>query len=70
MKIATPIKIEQTEIGNMLLVRSIRSKAEVEREGKQYEWHINKHIFTKNPEYVKERLGLNTEVYNNWLKQF
>lgn len=69
MKKATPIKIEKTEIGNMLLVRSIRPKAEVEREGKQYEWHINKLIFTKK-RHVKERLGLNTEAYNNWLKQF
>ena len=70
MKIATPIRIEESEIGNVLVVKSIRKREEVEREGRQYEWFINKYVFTNEPEYVKERLGLTEKEYANWLRQF
>jgi len=70
MKIANPVKMEKTEIGNMLLVRAAKKREEVEKEGKQCEWHINRYVFIRNPEDTKERLGLTDNEYANWLIQF
>lgn len=66
MQTLIPLKIES----GCLLVRSTLPKSEYEeagsRYGYQYEWRINKYLFTKNKKETMDRLGLTEEEYNKW----
>lgn len=65
-KIADPVQV--TEKGD-LLVRSIKSPEECEKEGYQYEWLINLYSFSFDKEDTKEHLGLSDSGFLEWLKK-